>query len=141
EPLEDSSITLSDEKDKLGMPKVNLDWRISRVTWETALYISNYFKKAFEDSTLGTLHLEEYMKSGNDNWENYLSDVVHHMGGARMSEDSVTGVVDKTLRVWGIEILFVCSCAVFPTSSHSNPTLTLLALTSRLANHFVEKEK
>jgi len=141
EPLEDSSITLSDEKDKLGMPKVNLDWRISRVTWETALYISNYFKKAFEDSTLGTLHLEEYMKSGNDNWENYLSDVVHHMGGARMSEDSVTGVVDKNLKVWGIENLFVCSCAVFPTSSHSNPTLTLLALTSRLANHFVEKEK
>lgn len=141
EPLLNSMITLSNEKDKLGMPKVILNWKISRVTWETAIYISNFFKKEFDKTSLGTLQLEEYMTADNENWEDYLSDVNHHMGGARMSNDSSTGVVDKNLKVWGLENLFVCSCAVFPTSSHSNPTLTLLALTSRLANHLLHSEK
>ncbi len=141
EPLINSTITLSDEKDKIGMPKVILNWKISRVTWETVIYISNYFKNVFEHSSLGTLQLEKYITADNENWEEFLSDVSHHMGGARMSEDSATGVVDKNLKVWGIDNLYVCSCAVFPTSSHSNPTLTLLALTSRLANHLLENEK
>lgn len=141
EPLENSTITLSDEKDKLGMPKATLNWKISRVTWETAVFISNYFKKELENSSLGTMQLEDYMTMANDKWEDYLSDVSHHMGGARMSENSSNGVVDKNLKVWGIDNLYLCSCAVFPTSSHSNPTLTLLALTSRLANHLLQTEK
>lgn len=141
EPLLNSTITLSEEKDKLGMSKVILNWRISRVTWETAVYISSYFKKEFDNTSLGTLLLEKNLTAENENWEDYLSDVNHHMGGARMSNDSSTGVVDKNLKVWGLENLFVCSCAVFPTCSHSNPTLTLLALTSRLANHLLQSEK
>jgi choline dehydrogenase-like flavoprotein len=56
------------------------------------------------------------------------------MGGARMSADAATGVVDGRLRPWGIPNLYVCSAAVFPTGSHSNPTLTLLALVARLAD-------
>jgi choline dehydrogenase-like flavoprotein len=35
--------------------------------------------------------------------------------------------------VHGIENLHIASSSVFPTGGHSNPTLTLLALTIRLA--------
>jgi choline dehydrogenase-like flavoprotein len=40
--------------------------------------------------------------------------------------------VDKNLKINGITNLFVCSSAIFPTSSHSNPTLTTLALVGKM---------
>ena len=51
------------------------------------------------------------------------------------------GVINKNLQVWGIPNLYVCSQAVFPTSSHSNPALTLMALGMKLCNHLNEKNK
>ena len=44
------------------------------------------------------------------------------------------GVVDRHCRVHGIENLYIGSSAVFPTSGHSNPTLTIIALCIRLAD-------
>jgi choline dehydrogenase-like flavoprotein len=43
------------------------------------------------------------------------------------------GVVDKDLRVFDADNLFVASSAVLPTSSQANPTLTVMALAMRLA--------
>jgi choline dehydrogenase-like flavoprotein len=43
-------------------------------------------------------------------------------------------VVDAQLRVHGIPNLYVASCSVFPTGGSSNPTLTLMQLTLRLAD-------
>ena len=50
-----------------------------------------------------------------------------------MAADPSQGVVDAQLRVHGIDNLFVASCSVFPTGGSSNPTLTLMQLTLRLA--------
>jgi choline dehydrogenase-like flavoprotein len=45
-------------------------------------------------------------------------------------------VVDADLRVHGLENLFVIGSSVFPTGhGYANPTLTLLALALRLADH------
>jgi choline dehydrogenase-like flavoprotein len=55
------------------------------------------------------------------------------MGGTRMAAEPGGGVVDAQLRVHGIDNLFVASCSVFPTGGSSNPTLTLMQLTLRLA--------
>ena len=70
----------------------------------------------------------EHIRADNDRWIDDLSDVNHHMGGTRMSAIASEGVVDTDLRVWGYQNLYVMSASVFPTGSHSNPTLTLLAL-------------
>jgi choline dehydrogenase-like flavoprotein len=51
-----------------------------------------------------------------------------------MSATAGGGVVDRDLQVWGAPNLYVASAAVFPTSSHSNPTLTVLALAARLVD-------
>ena len=59
----------------------------------------------------------------------------HHLGTTRMSADRSGGVVDPDCRVHGIDNLFVASSSVFPTSSHANPTLTIVALAIRLADH------
>jgi choline dehydrogenase-like flavoprotein len=59
----------------------------------------------------------------------------HHVGTTRMSENPEHGVVDKNCRIHGVRNLFVAGSSVFPTSGIANPTLTLLALALRLADH------
>ena len=58
----------------------------------------------------------------------------HHLGTARMGHDPRTSVVDRNCRVHGVANLFVASAATFPTSSQANPTLTVVALSLRLAS-------
>lgn len=59
----------------------------------------------------------------------------HHSGTTRMSDDPKTGVVDVNCQPHGIGNLFVASSAVFPTNGYANPTLTIVALSLRLADH------
>jgi choline dehydrogenase-like flavoprotein len=57
------------------------------------------------------------------------------MGTTRMHVDPRKGVVDANLRVHGVSNLFVAGSAVYPTYGAANPTLNLLALALRLAEH------
>jgi choline dehydrogenase-like flavoprotein len=60
----------------------------------------------------------------------------HPMGGTRMHVDPQFGVVDENSRVHGLANVYVAGSSVFSTGiGYANPTLTLLALTSRLADH------
>jgi gluconate 2-dehydrogenase alpha chain len=63
----------------------------------------------------------------------------HDLGGCRMSDDPVTGVVDRELQVHDTPGLYVFSGAAFPTCPGINPTLTLWALCSYAAQRLVER--
>jgi choline dehydrogenase-like flavoprotein len=76
---------------------------------------------------LNLSHRDEWLK--NMDWGN------HHMGTTRMSADPKAGVVDADSVVHGVGNLYVASSSVFPTYGSSNPTLNLVALTLRLADH------
>jgi choline dehydrogenase-like flavoprotein len=52
-----------------------------------------------------------------------------------MGSDPRASVVDADCRVHGVHNLFVAGSATFPTSSQANPTLTVVALSLRLAAH------
>jgi choline dehydrogenase-like flavoprotein len=52
-----------------------------------------------------------------------------------MHEDPKQGVVDAHCRVHGVANLYIAGSSVFPTSGHANPTLTIVALAVRLADH------
>lgn len=139
EPLKSSTISLSDELDMFGLRKAHINWDISKKTWDAAVHLSQVIKSEFDRLSLGEIHLLDNIEYNNKSWADCLSDVNHHMGGTRMSETFVDGVVDKNLKVWGYTNLYVCSCSVFPTGSHSNPTLTLLALALRLVDKLTAK--
>ena len=64
-----------------------------------------------------------------------LDDARHPMGGASMGHDPRTSVVDTNLCVHGLRNLFIAAAAVFPDGSPQLPTLPLMALTLRLAQH------
>jgi choline dehydrogenase-like flavoprotein len=61
------------------------------------------------------------------------------MGTTRMGSDARSGVVDLDGRVHDVENLFVAGSSVFPCAGHANPTLTIVALALRLADHLAAR--
>ncbi|MCP2802701.1 GMC family oxidoreductase, partial [Salmonella enterica subsp. enterica serovar Typhimurium] len=62
------------------------------------------------------------------------ADGFHQIGTARMAAHWRDGVVDPRCRVFGTDNLYVASSAVFPSSGQANPTLTIVALSARIAD-------
>ena len=59
----------------------------------------------------------------------------HNVGTTRMHPDPARGVVDENCRVHGTSNVFVAGSSVFPTAGWAPPTLTIVALALRLADH------
>src|SRR5262249_9006414 len=133
EPTTRSYIALSDRTDRFGTRLARVNWSITEKTWQTIRRFADEIVFEMDRLQLGHVVLRPDLRANVTNWEDCLTDVNHHMGGTRMSATPNEGVVNDKLQVWGVPNLYVCSTSVFPTSSHSNPTLTLLALGTRLA--------
>ena len=59
----------------------------------------------------------------------------HTMGTTRMGTDARDSVCDASQRVHGYDNLYLAGSSVFPTGGAANPTLTIAALSFRLADH------
>lgn len=64
-----------------------------------------------------------------------MTDSSHHMGTTRMHDNPRYGVVDRNCKIHDLANMFIASGSVFPTGGHANPTLTILALALRIADH------
>ena len=138
EPTSRSSITLTDQRDPLGLFRIRFDWQISERELET---IRQYVIVA-QRSLAGVARItpDPDLMSGSPNFLARCDDSNHHMGGMRMSTSDTTGVVDTNLRLYGLSNTYICSSAVFPSSGFSNPTHTVLALALRLSDHLDQAE-
>lgn len=136
-PLPESRVMLSDERDALGMPRVRVDWRYSPADIETVRKTLDVFVAEFARSGVATLEYDgAALEADLTRFGAYGG---HHCGTARMGHDPRTSVVDADCRVHSVANLFVAGAAVFPTSSQANPTLTLIALALRLAEHLAQR--
>jgi choline dehydrogenase-like flavoprotein len=135
-PNPDSRITLSARRDALGLPKVDLDWRLSERDRRSALRFLEIVRGVIRDSGLGEVqvHVDLAARDRSD-WPLSIAGLHHHMGTTRMHVDPKLGVVDEHCRVHSIQNLYIAGSSVFPTSGYANPTLTLVALALRLADH------
>ena len=57
-----------------------------------------------------------------------------------MAANPRDGVVDSDCRVHGAPNLYIAGSSVFPTSGWANPTVTIIALTLRLADHLARPD-
>ena len=134
-PNSESRVLLSDSRDRLGMPKVKLDWRLGELERRTLFEFIKTLASEFERLGLGSFDLRQSAALENpEAWVERAHDSAHHMGTTRMHSDPRFGVVDPQCRVHGIENLYIGSSSVFPTSARSKPTLTILALCLRIAD-------
>ena len=130
-PNPDSRLTLTTARDQLGQRRLRVDWRM---TEQDALSLqSAYGALAAELARTGTGVLRYTPEDVAARARAEGAYGGHHIGAARMSASPREGVVDSQCQVHGVGNLHMASAAVFPTSGQANPTLTLLALTHRLA--------
>lgn len=129
-------LELSSEIDSLGMKKLKpIQWDWSELEIKTIKKVEELFTKEIADAGLG-----KFCSSLEINSEGQLKlpqsyGGYHHMGTTRMHPDSEQGVVDENCKVHGISNLYIAGSSVFPTGSFANPTLTIMALAIRLADH------
>ena len=132
-PNRDSRITLTSEKDRLGMNKVRLDWRLSEA--DRANYLRSLEVVVGELAGQGIIIPLDPQSEAERRWPEHVQWCWHHVGTTRMAHDPAKGVVDANCRVHGTENLFVVGSSVFPTPGSDTPTLTVVALALRLASH------
>jgi choline dehydrogenase-like flavoprotein len=63
----------------------------------------------------------------------------HLMGTCRMGKDPKTSVCNPFGQTHDVKNLFLADASVFPTATPANPTLTIQALSTRLALHIDER--
>src|SRR5690606_38492257 len=119
-PDPESRVTLSRERDRLGMNRLVLHWRISPEVTRTVLRLQELLRVRLREAGIGEIESPDE--------EVRFTDASHHMGTTRMSTSPRTGVVDPDCRVHGVANLFIAGSSVFPSAGHANPTLTIVAL-------------
>lgn len=134
-PDPDSRVRLSAEKDRFGLPRLEIDLRFSRADAEGLYRAHRLLADWLERNGIGSL---EYRQPEAETVEVILAIAAHgthQIGTARMAESPAEGVVGRDLRCFGIDNLYVAGSAVFPTSGQCNPTLSIAAFSVRLAEH------
>ncbi len=125
-PQAENRVTLAEEKDVRGMPiaqfthsrcendRLNMEY--SRAVIKTILEAAG---------AQDILTIQRY---------------AHLIGGARMGTSPDNSVIAADHRVWGVENLFVADGSACPTQGSANPALTIMALSSRLAELLAGKK-
>jgi choline dehydrogenase-like flavoprotein len=115
------------------MPRVRVDWRMNPDDRRGLDRLRAALQAAVRDRRLGTL--VDDPADDETGWPRSMAGGKHHIGTTRMHTDPKQGVVDPDCRVHGLANLYVAGSSVFPTSGYANPTLTIVALALRLADH------
>jgi choline dehydrogenase-like flavoprotein len=134
-PNPDSRVTLDTERDALGMPRLQLDWRLSEQDKRSLRATHEVLAGEFGRTGIGRIQLLEWLQDPSNRWSDELAGGFHPMGTTRMADDPAEGVVDRDCQVHGMANLYVSGSSVFATSGAANPTLTIVALAARLAAH------
>ncbi|HME39213.1 MAG TPA: GMC family oxidoreductase [Steroidobacteraceae bacterium] len=132
-PQPENRVTLSEDVDRHGLRRVHIAWRISDADADAAYRAHVLLRDTVNRRGVCRLEFDETRLRERIGRSLPLGG--HHMGTARMAASERGGVVDENCGVFGVRNLYVASSAVFPTSSHANPTLTIVALAVRLAEH------
>ena len=136
EPNINNRITLDKTKDEFGIPIVKLIYQKSKKSLQTAKSALEELANLCRDENFGRIaidkkifNLEEFKSMGA--W--------HHMGGTRAGSNIKDSVVDKNLKIHGIDNIYVSGSSNFPTGGFTNPTFTIIQLAIRLSEKIKER--
>jgi choline dehydrogenase-like flavoprotein len=118
-PHPDNRITLADETDPFGRPIARMDYTLSdndkaNMAWSRTV-------------------ITDILQAGGAQDVLTIQRFAHLIGGARMGSSPADSVVDANQRSWAVPNLFVADGSACPTQGSANPALTIMALSSRLA--------
>ena len=134
-PNPESRVTLAEARNALGQREARLNWQLTGLERRTSEQLTKLIGIELTRLGLGRCRLEPGTAEPSCSQGFEPSEAFHQMGTTRMAEDPRYGVVDRHCRVHGVTNLSVGGSSVFPTGGHANPTLTIVALALRLADH------
>jgi choline dehydrogenase-like flavoprotein len=139
-PNYNSRISLSHRTDHFGIKLPKVDWRVDPLEFKTVKALTASI--ALETKKLGLPDIEvaDWIYEEQD-FSSEFVDVAHPMGTTRMSDSEKLGVVDANCESHFTKGLFLAGSSVFPTGSHCNPTLMIVALAIRIADKLKERYK
>jgi choline dehydrogenase-like flavoprotein len=130
-PNRESRVELGTRRDPLGLPVARVDWRMAASDRDSVRASQEIVSGALQEAGLGRVEL----LLGDERPPALIEGNYHHLGATRMHPSPSLGVVDADCRVHGVRNLYVAGSSLFPTYGCSNPTLTVVALALRLADH------
>src|SRR4051794_38072655 len=118
-PHADNRVALADDRDQHGMPVARFDYSLGDNDKANLAYGKQVLERIWEAAgAQDTLAIDRS---------------AHLVGGCRMGTSPEESVIDAGHRVWGVPNLYVADGSVMPTQGSANPALTIMALSSRLA--------
>jgi choline dehydrogenase-like flavoprotein len=120
---EENRVELGNEMDEFGVPRpeIRFDFGPNEQAMRTAM---NKQARVILEAAGAQ---EIFIGQGND----------HLMGGCVMGNSPSEAVVNRDLRAFEHPNLYICDASVFASSGGSQPSQTIMALASRLADHLV----
>jgi choline dehydrogenase-like flavoprotein len=132
QPNPQSRISLGSRQDRLGIREVVVDWRLVAEDKSNAAATARLLGAEVGRAGFGRLRS---LFGEDDAWPKDFVGNEHHMGTTRMHRDPALGVVNENCRMHTVGNLYIAGSSVFPTGSACNPTLTIVAMALRLADH------
>lgn len=126
-PSADNRLTLSDETDATGLPKPLVRFG----------YGDN--ERRLRDHAVAFMRSIWEAAGASDVW--VMERTAHTIGTCRMGTDPDDAVVDPFGRAFDVPNLWICDNSVFPSSLSANPALTIMALSLRTADAFLENRR
>lgn len=136
-PDPQSRIVLSRELDEFGVPRIASQHAVSVA--DRRNYLKSLHRIAETINATGWAEYEP--PSEAQMLALQMSDATHQMGLVRMGRQPESSVVDADLKVWSIPNLYCATAGVFPSAGMAGPTLTVVALATRLADHLIAAER
>ena len=127
--------------DAIGMPQIKLDWRLSPQDIDSVRGLVAAFGEQSQAIGVGRVEMADWLSDPLSGWvtDSKISahpmGGYHHMGTTRMAQNPRSGVTDQWGKVHGVANLYVLGSSLFPTGGWANPTLTIIALALRTADH------
>jgi hypothetical protein len=137
-PSINSAISLTKELDGFGIPRANLHWKKNKLDRTTLKKSIAAFNEWILNGDNGRLNLYDWISKDLSYPADGELGGHHHMGGTRMHESKIYGVVNSDCKVYGSDNLYVAGSSLFTTGGHNNPTLPIVQLALRLSEHLTK---
>ncbi|MCB1685333.1 MAG: GMC family oxidoreductase, partial [Pseudomonadales bacterium] len=121
-------------KDRFGIPVLRFHWRWSEHETRQAAHMQRTFADiiaAMGGRVLGTVQSDGARAIEPGGY------IIHEVGGTIMGMDPADSVTSSYGQTWDVPNLFVTDGALFPSNADKNPTLTIMALAWRAADHIL----
>lgn len=137
EAVRENRISLATEFDRYGRKAIRINWSISDQDIKNIRQTAQRLLNKWPRKAVGLPELKP-INYDNDGNISKPYDAYHPVGTCRMGEDE-EAVVDKNMKVFGLENLWVVSTGVLPNAGTANPTFTMLCLAENLVEHLTAK--